>query len=541
MRIRAILPLILILALIIPSASFGSVGVSNESKYGMPVEFTVNRDYPGKIEIEGLYVYKDKGEYIFSLVYSGGNPATVTIKGKDVPKTSFINPPKQDTVDISWMHEPDRIRWDDEKIQFRVDAGKFLQVDSISIFVFDALYDNADQNIGCYFDVGDINLNKIPAAADLTRGYEVTAEAVSAELPGTPAAWALKDIEELKLSGVLNDTAFDEYEKNITRLRFVYLMTALYEKLTGDIIPTAGAASFADTDDVYALKAAKIGITGGIGGNLFGPDRELSREEMAAFVVRTLKLAGVNLDYDALPAIFADDAEISAWAREPVYTTRYFDIIGSTGENKFSPKLPATNQQALVIVRRLLGRFGGLEWYNEADSSRLYLRFREKLYKIELDKNMIIGDIANEKDLFCMSLEDTDTLLSLAHLKSTPDYEPDLNPNIEGTLKTQESNHMKLTVSNRYSGVDKIGETSTIRFSSDFSSDTVTVSVTTNDRLGTASYSGFREINYYDTAGGRNQMHALPIKEIFTTLGIDYALEYDENWNIYTIAFTPAS
>lgn len=260
---------------------------------------------------------------------------------------------------------------------------------------------------------------------------------------------------------------------------------------------------------------------------------------MAAFVVRTLKLAGIKLDYEARPAAYPDDADISAWARELVYTSKYFDIIGSTGGNKFSPKVPATNQQALVIVRRLLGRFGGLEWYNEADSSRLYLRFEEKLYKVILDKNILLSDTLNEKDLFCMSLDDIDTLLNLAHLKKYDlNYEATENPNFAGIIKAPEYKHMDMTVSNVYSGVDKIGETSAISFDSDFGSNTVTVTAATNDKAGAVSYSGFTKVSYYDMAGGRNQMYALPIKDIFATLGIDYTLEYNKAWNIYIIEFT---
>lgn len=233
MKMRAVLPLILIIALVIPSASFGSVGPSNESKYGMPVGFGTSRDYPGAIKIEGIYVYKDREDYIFTLVYSNGDLATVKLQDKSIPETSFFNPPDGDLLQVSSLKEPERISWDGKKIQYRIDAEKFRQVKEITVFIFDVLYHNQYQNISCYLKVHNIDFDKIPTADDLTKGYEVTTEAVSDKLPGTPAAWALKDIEELKLSGLFRDAAFNLYEENITRLRFIYLMTTLMKSLRG--------------------------------------------------------------------------------------------------------------------------------------------------------------------------------------------------------------------------------------------------------------------------------------------------------------------
>lgn len=546
MKKAVFLSLSLLLIILMNSIAFGNVELSNENKYGMPVVFTTNGDYPGDIKIDGLFVYKeknkDKEEYVFTVLYSNGVLATVKEQGKQIVKTSFFNPPDGDILMIYPGKDTARISYDNKKVQYKVEAEKLSLVNNISIMLYDVLHNDKDENIGCYFNTKNIDFTKIPSKDDLTNGYEITTRPVTAELPASPSAWAKKDIEELKLSGVFRDAAFDAYGKSITRLRFAYLMIGLYEKLTGQTISTEGTAPFADTSDIYALKAVKIGITNGIGNNRFGPDVELNREQMATFVIRTLKLANVKLDNTAAPALFEDDAVINIWAKDAVYTSKHFDIIGGMGGNKFLPKSPATNEQALVILRRLMGRFSDLKWYDEVDGSRFYLRFEGKLYKIDLSKNIITGDMLNGKELFCMSLEDINTLLNLAHLKAYQlVYEPTQNPNYIGTVKAPEYHYMNQTATNTYSGVDKTGEISTITLGSEYSSEKVSVFVTSNDKLGTASYSGFSKINYYDTTKIRRQMYALPISEVFSTIGINYTLEYNKAWNIYVIEFAPVS
>lgn len=66
-----------------------------------------------------------------------------------------------------------------------------------------------------------------------------------------------------------------------------------------------------------------------------------------------------------MPAKFADDANISSWARDSVYFMAANGIITGTGNNNFSPRAitpeeearnyaSATREQALVIAVRMI-------------------------------------------------------------------------------------------------------------------------------------------------------------------------------------------
>lgn len=71
-----------------------------------------------------------------------------------------------------------------------------------------------------------------------------------------------------------------------------------------------------------------------------------------------------RLDY-VQPALFADDSQISGWARDSVYFMAANNIINGIGDNLFAPKnttpeqealgyANATREQALVISVRMV-------------------------------------------------------------------------------------------------------------------------------------------------------------------------------------------
>ena len=74
------------------------------------------------------------------------------------------------------------------------------------------------------------------------------------------------------------------------------------------------------------------------------------------------------LDYD-MPNLFADDRDISSWARDSVYFMASNGIINGVGNNRFAPRntttaeeaegyANATREQALAIAVRMVQRLG---------------------------------------------------------------------------------------------------------------------------------------------------------------------------------------
>lgn len=186
-----------------------------------------------------------------------------------------------------------------------------------------------------------INVNVDYAAADI---YQ----------EGKPSTWATNDILDLSTYDVLDQKMFRDYQDKITRLEFIYLAVRLYESLTDTEIKPSTSVKFSDTTDVYALKGATVGITTGIGNGKFGPTALLSREQLATMFVKTLELAGVSMTKSTYK--FVDDAQISSYAKEPIYKAYHYEIIKGYN-NAVNPKGNATIEQALIVFKNTYDQF----------------------------------------------------------------------------------------------------------------------------------------------------------------------------------------
>ena len=102
----------------------------------------------------------------------------------------------------------------------------------------------------------------------------------------------------------------------------------------------------------------------------------LTREQASVMLTRVYQRATIPgwpennppLEF-TMPAPFADDADISDWAKECVYFMAANGIISGVGNNRFAPKnvtsaqeasgyANATREQALIIAVALSNRFG---------------------------------------------------------------------------------------------------------------------------------------------------------------------------------------
>lgn len=189
--------------------------------------------------------------------------------------------------------------------------------------------------------------------------------------------WAQPYLQQAHDLGLIPDCLDGaDLTKQITRREFAAVAVKVYAALS-DGAPAAPGAAFADCNDAEVLKAVAIGITNGTDSvkNLFSPDKNITREQCAAMLARAYKAAALegwtlaaDKNYEeqfralfTMPALFADDASISAFAKDSVYFMAANGIINGVGDNKFAPKNGtsadeavgyglATREQALKIA-----------------------------------------------------------------------------------------------------------------------------------------------------------------------------------------------
>ncbi|MBR2717472.1 MAG: S-layer homology domain-containing protein, partial [Oscillospiraceae bacterium] len=166
----------------------------------------------------------------------------------------------------------------------------------------------------------------------------------------------------------------------ITRAEFAAVSVKVYEALSGQSAAAPAVNPFTDTSDPEVLKAFGVGVTNGMSETTFVPNALLNREQAATMLTRVYKkvtIPGWTLETDgqvgALTydkgAPFADDADISDWAKDSVYFMAVNGIINGMGDNIFAPKAvtpaqeaagyaQATREQALLIAVRMVNNLG---------------------------------------------------------------------------------------------------------------------------------------------------------------------------------------
>ena len=192
--------------------------------------------------------------------------------------------------------------------------------------------------------------------------------------------WAQEELaraDELGLIPECLDGA--DLTADITRAEFAAVAVKVYEALSGTAAIPIVNNPFTDCNDVEVLKAYNIGAVNGTSATTYDPDALLNREQAATMLTRVFKkvtLAGWTLPTDSQftlpytkPAAFADDKDISDWAKDSVYFMAANGIINGVGNNKFAPKnvtteeqatgyANATREQALLIAVRMVENLG---------------------------------------------------------------------------------------------------------------------------------------------------------------------------------------
>ena len=111
---------------------------------------------------------------------------------------------------------------------------------------------------------------------------------------------------------------------------------------------------FTDTKDIRTAKAYALGLIEGTSETEFSPDAELTREMAAVILCRLEAMLMKEEVPTAEMTSFADDAEISEWAKTAVSFLAEQGIILGIGDNTFAPQQSVTREQALALVVRTM-------------------------------------------------------------------------------------------------------------------------------------------------------------------------------------------
>lgn len=173
--------------------------------------------------------------------------------------------------------------------------------------------------------------------------------------------WAKNAIEFLAEKGVVSGDENNKFnpDNSIKREEFVKMLVCAID---GDV--EDGTDSFIDTDKTawyskYLAKAKEIGIVSGRDDGSFGVGENLTRQDMAVMIMKAVQVKNMTIS-NGKNVVFADEQEISDYAKESVNILAAAGLVNGTGDNRFEPKAKTTRAQAAQIIYNLIVTEGGI-------------------------------------------------------------------------------------------------------------------------------------------------------------------------------------
>jgi len=164
--------------------------------------------------------------------------------------------------------------------------------------------------------------------------------------------WAEQEISDWTSQGLSSGYADGTYrpDNSITRAEFITLVNRSFG-FTDMEDPNFTDVSSTDWFYNEIAKAKSAGYISGNGDNTMLPDNSITRQEVAAILVRLLGLQGVD---ETTLQVFSDAGAIQSWARPGVAAVVKSGLMKGYQDQTFLPLNPITRAEALVTLQRAL-------------------------------------------------------------------------------------------------------------------------------------------------------------------------------------------
>lgn len=168
--------------------------------------------------------------------------------------------------------------------------------------------------------------------------------------------WAMDAVNALASKGIIKGRSKTEFDPdaNITRADNTVLLLRILGK----------TATFEDNfDDVYQGKyyyneigmARALGITSGVGGNMFDPDAPIKRQDMATLAYRVMVEEGILTSIPNTTVLnqFADGDSIDFYAREAIAACVNAGLMSGYGDGTINPQGNASRIEVALFMYRI--------------------------------------------------------------------------------------------------------------------------------------------------------------------------------------------
>ncbi len=294
---------------------------------------------------------------------TGAQSVTQTIKSGDI---SGLDPDVQalignrPMIELSLEVDGQQFSWSNEKspvtvtLPYTPTAEELANPESIVVWYVDGKGNAVCIPNGCYnTETGTVTFTTTHFSSFAVGYNPVSFKDISAN------SWYAKAVSFISARNITSGTGNGNFspELVLTRGQFIVMLMRAYS-IAPDTNPDN---NFADANNLwyagYLSAAKRLGITAGTGNNMFGPEREITRQEMFTLLYNALKainsLPGGNSGKSL--SDFTDAAEIAPWAKEAMKLLVETDTITGSG-GRLNPAGTTTRAQIAQVLYNLLSK-----------------------------------------------------------------------------------------------------------------------------------------------------------------------------------------
>lgn len=172
-------------------------------------------------------------------------------------------------------------------------------------------------------------------------------------------AWYHDDVNYVVDHGYFNGMSENAFspDANMTRAMFVTVLARLDGASVGDNVSPFNDVAAGAWYAGEVKWASENGIVNGVGDNKFAPDHSVSRQEMAALMMRYIAYYTaknkVTFKATGSSAAFTDADSVADYAKEAVTLCRSYGLINGNGDGTFGPTALSTRAQVAAVIHRL--------------------------------------------------------------------------------------------------------------------------------------------------------------------------------------------
>jgi len=172
-------------------------------------------------------------------------------------------------------------------------------------------------------------------------------------------AWYYKAVSFIAARDITNGTGGGNFspDAGLTRADFLVMLIKAY----GIAPDTSPSDNFSDAGNTYYtgyLAAAKrLGISAGVGNNMYAPGKKITRQEMFTLLYNALKVIGRLPQGDSGKTLsdFSDAGQIDSWAKDAMTLLVKAGTVGGSG-GKLNPTGTTTRAEIAQVLYNMLGK-----------------------------------------------------------------------------------------------------------------------------------------------------------------------------------------